>query len=241
MLQMTKRSVVAAMILGAVACFAQNAASAADLRAPVRDREHNVQMRVRSWQELQRRNVVMQRRDYSCGAAALATLLRYYWNDPVSEEDILQVLDKLLTVEETKDRIKNGLAISDLRRAAVKMGYLSTIGTMSFEKLTESRVPLVVPIKVNKIDHFVVYRGTFDGYVYLADPGRGNVRTPVHEFRQQWNDNAVLVAVKPGVTPPTQSALTVRQKDVSLGETNWQLIRTEPPLQYVNPMNGRIP
>ena len=82
-----------------------------------------------SWKELRRRNCVMQTRDYSCGAAALATVLRYYWGGRVGEEDILQALFKTLTAEERKDRYKNGLAISDLRRVAVDMGYLSTIGT----------------------------------------------------------------------------------------------------------------
>ena len=46
----------------------------------------------------------MQTRDYSCGAAALATILRYYWGDRVGEDDVLLVLLKTLSPEETKDR-----------------------------------------------------------------------------------------------------------------------------------------
>jgi predicted double-glycine peptidase len=38
---------------------------------------------------LRDQNVVLQRFDYSCGAGALATLMRYYFGDAVSEEAIL--------------------------------------------------------------------------------------------------------------------------------------------------------
>ena len=81
-----------------------------------------MQVYVPSWKELRQRNVVMQTYDYSCGAAALATILRYYWNDPVDERQIVNMILKTLTADEVKDRMKHGLAISDLRRAAVRDG-----------------------------------------------------------------------------------------------------------------------
>ncbi len=87
----------------------------------------------------------MQTRDYSCGAAALATVLRYYWGDRVGEEDILQALFKTLTPEERQDRFKHGLAISDLRRVAVNMGYLSTIGTISSRSCPKPAPPWLSP------------------------------------------------------------------------------------------------
>ena len=151
-------------------------------RAPMRDRDHEIQVRVPSYVDLRNRNIVMQKHDYSCGAATLATILRYYWGDNVTEEDVLKPLIAMLTPEETKDRYKHGLAISDLRRVAVKMGYLSSIGTMSFEKLAGAKVPLIIPLKLGKHEHFVVYRGIAGGRVYLADPIRGNVRPTIAEF-----------------------------------------------------------
>ena len=39
-----------------------------------------------SWRELKDKNVVKQNRDYSCGAASLCTLLKYYWGDNVTEQ-----------------------------------------------------------------------------------------------------------------------------------------------------------
>jgi predicted double-glycine peptidase len=188
--------------------------------APVRDEEHTFRRHVMSWRELQRENVVMQQRDYSCGAAALATLIRYHWDGETTEIQLLVEVVRMLTPEEMKERIKNGLSLTDLRRLAVRTGYLSSIGRLEFEKLREVKVPLIVGITVNDFDHFVVYRGTDGQYVYLADPARGNVRTPIPEFLEQWQKNAVLVVVKRGAKAEKKSPLLVRPEEIFLGELN---------------------
>ena len=176
---------------------------------------------------MQRLNIVMQKRDYSCGAAALATILRHFWCDPVNEQNVLVAIGDVLTVEEIQDRVKKGMAISDLRRAAVKMGYLSSIGTMSFEDLCGSKVPLIVPLKLNEYDHFVVYRGVCGNRVYLADPIRGNVRPTIAEFCCQWQKNAILAVAKPGVGIPDCSPLGIRPEEVLRGDTTDEFLRKE--------------
>ena len=59
------------------------------------------------------------------------------------------------------------------------------------------------------------------------------MRTSV--FASQWTKNAVLVVLKPNVKPPAISPLTVRQREVDMGATNMQVIRTMPPKQYSLP------
>jgi uncharacterized protein len=225
----SRRKCLATLLGGSLAAIASPTLAVENMRAPIRDPERIVSFRVSSWREMQRRNVVMQKFDYSCGAAALATILQYYWNDPVTEKDILTALFKILTPEEIADRIKNGMAITDLRRVSVEMGYLSSIGTLSFDELMQSKVPLIVPIRIKEYDHFVVYRGVAGGRVYLADPIRGNVRPTVPEFRGQWTKNAILVVVKTDVTPPEHSRLSIRQNEVQLGETSKQWVDQELP------------
>jgi len=196
--------------------------------APVRDPERRISKTVHNYMKLKERNIVMQRRDYSCGAAALATVVRYYWGDKVDEEFFLDALDGLLTEEEIIDRIKNGLAMSDLRRVAVKTGYQAVVGKVDFEKLANAKVPLIVGITLNDYDHFVVYRGTDYRWVYLADPIRGNVRLGVREFLDQWQKNAILAIHKRGEKVRETSPLAVREGEITLGELNRQLIRTFP-------------
>ncbi len=207
-------------------------------RAPIRDGGFpggqgqtfgpTFQRHVKSWQELKRQNIVMQQRDYSCGAAALATVIRYYWGDNVTENLFLNALDSLLTVEEARDRVENGLALSDLRRVAVKTGYLASIGKLRFDQLNESKVPLVVGIIVNDYDHFVVYRGWDGEWVYLADPTRGNIRVETRTFVNQWQQNAILAVAKKNEKPKDYSPLTVRPDEMRLGALNWQVVRTFP-------------
>jgi len=205
---------------------------------PIRDPAHTFQLQVRDWIELRQRNIVMQQRDYSCGAAALATVGKYYWGDNVDEDLFLRALDSILTDEEIADRIENGLAMSDLRRAAVAVGYQAVVGKTTFVKLMEVRVPVIVGISPGGHDHFVVYRGTDGEWVYVADPIRGNVRMPIREFTKQWQENAVLAIHKPGHKVRTTSPLHVRDEEKQLGETNEHLIRTQPQRKAAIPKRG---
>ncbi len=100
---------------------------------------------------------------------------------------------------------------------------------MSFEQLSQSKIPLVVPLKLKGFDHFVVYRGVFNGRVYVADPVRGNVRPTIPEFCGQWQKNAILVVIKKGEQPREWSPLSVRVNEVKLGETTEQWLRGEIP------------
>jgi predicted double-glycine peptidase len=192
---------------------------------PVRNPAHQFQLVPKDWLELKRQHIVMQKTDYSCGAAALATICKYYWGDNVDEELFLRALDSILTRAEIEDRIKNGLAMSDLRRAAVDVGYQSVVGKTTFEKLTEVKVPVVVGISPEGHDHFVVYRGTDGMWVYVADPIRGNLRMPICEFKKQWQQNAILVVHKPGQKVKTTSPLHVTWQEKQLGKTTNQYIR----------------
>ena len=85
MQRISRRECLAALLGSSLAALASPAWAVENMRAPLRDPDHIFSERVWSWQELKRRNVVMQKYDYSCGAAALATVLQYYWNDSVTK------------------------------------------------------------------------------------------------------------------------------------------------------------
>jgi predicted double-glycine peptidase len=191
-----------------------------EMRSPIRDPQHEFQGRVWSWKELKDKNVVMQVRDYSCGAASLCTLLKYYWGDNVNEQKILNELDKMLTPAERKDRIQEGLSLTDLRKVCVKMGYLASIGTLTFEQLSQSKIPVLVGMKIGKFYHFAVFRGTDGFYVYLADPARGNIRGTVKEFVEIWQKGAILVVAKKDQDLKENSPLSLKPEDSYLGTLN---------------------
>ncbi len=221
--KLASTGLLAALLWGGLGSLA-----AAQQRAPVRDDANIVRVYPRSWKEIQVRNVVMQQHDYSCGAAALATLTRYYWGDNTSEKMFLDEVDKALpTKAEIKDRLENGLTMTDLKKAAEGAGYDALIGTVRFEQLIESKVPVVVGLTVHlgvketEFRHFVVYRGYDGWWVYLADPIRGNVRITAPEFLQQWQKNAVLIVAKPDTDPRKWSPLTVTRNEMYQGTLNY--------------------
>lgn len=205
--------------------FAPVSTRAQDGQAPVRDPQRITRRHVRSWKSIRDQNVVKQQRDYSCGAAALATLTRYYWGDNATELEYLVTIENLLTEEELRDRIENGLSMTDLRKAAVKRGYQASIGKLTIEKLYEVKIPVIVAIRAGDLEHFVVVRGIVDNWIYLADPIRGNHRMPVCIFADRWIENALLAVVEKGKTRSDVSQLGITLEEVNKGWLNLQTPR----------------
>jgi predicted double-glycine peptidase len=207
-------------------------------RAPIRDPERFYRKYPRSYQEIQRHQIVMQKFDYSCGAAVLATIARYYWGDKVDEARFLDLLPKLrLSEAELKDRIKNGLTLTDLRNLTNAAGYEATMAKVKFSELAQGRVPVVVGITVNEHKHFAVFRGTDGQFAYLADPIRGNVRTPVPTFLKQWQHNAILIVAKPNTPVAKVNPMGVRADEIDRGWLNYQTVRRNVLMQPVpNPL-----
>ena len=78
---------------------------------------------IRSMKDLRDKNLVKQRFDYSCGAAGLATILRYGFGEKVTEREILAQLFDLLSEEQKKISRKKGFSLLDLQRVARARGY----------------------------------------------------------------------------------------------------------------------
>lgn len=193
---------------------------------PIWDQTRQFAVFVRNAKEIRTAGVVLQQRDFSCGAAALATVLSKFWGDKNADETTLLIaIATTLSRAELEERIKNGLTLTDLKRVCDRFGYATVLGKLTVEKLAESKVPLIVGITVNDYDHFVVVRGADKQYVYLADPAVGRMRVPIDEFAQQWQKNAVLVVVKPKTQPPKDSPLALTDEEKSVGVTNRYFIR----------------
>lgn len=193
--------------------------------APIRDSRRNFQAFAKDSRTLRTENVVLQQRDFSCGAAALATIVKHFWGENVTETQILVGILGTLTPEELQERVANGLTLTDLKRVSEKAGYVAVLGKLEVDGLRESKVPLLVGITINGFDHFVVVRGVDDQFVYIADPAVGKIRVAIRDFEKQWQRNLVLAVIRPGVKPPTDSTLRVSADEQMLGVANDQFIR----------------
>lgn len=166
---------------------------------------------VRSWTSLQRENVVMQQNDYSCGAATLATILQFYFQDDVSEGRILKDILGKMSPEDVEDRQENGLSMNDLLNCCKSLGYLAAVVRLPAEKIPGLKAPVIVRLVREEFKHFVVLKGSVEDRVFLADPLRGNVRMSAEKFMDQWSGEALLVG-KRGFGLPTDHPLQIHAK-----------------------------
>jgi predicted double-glycine peptidase len=149
-----------------------------------------------SWKALRDQNVVIQRYDYSCGAGALATLMRYYFGDEVTEEEVLFGILGSMTKEEVLDREEKGFSLLDLKRYAEKRGYLAVGVKLKYAGLKQLKGPVLVYLEKGDYKHFAVLKGVVGDRVYLADPSRGNVRMAGFRFTEEWSGIALILGKK---------------------------------------------
>lgn len=145
---------------------------------------------VRSLLEMRQENVVIQKWDLSCGAAALATLLKYQHGEPVTEREIALSLMKRDEYIQNPQlvQIREGFSLLDLKRHVDAHGYLGKgFGKLELNDLV-AKAPLIVPITTNGYNHFVIFRGVRKDRVLLADPAWGNRTMRIDEFNKRWID-----------------------------------------------------
>lgn len=162
---------------------------------------------VRSMKDLRDRNVVKQRFDFSCGAAALATILRYGFGDKVTEREILVQLFELLSEEEKQISRKEGFSLLDLQRVAQARGYKAQGFRLDAKALSHLAGPVIVFIEPRGYKHFAVLRGVRDDRIYLADPSRGNLRMPAYTFLESWlqkGGKGIIFVVEPDTGLPKE-------------------------------------
>jgi hypothetical protein len=145
---------------------------------------------VRSMLEMRHHNVMIQTWDLSCGAAALATLLKYEWGDPVTEKQVANGL--MARREYIKNpaivQIREGFSLLDLKRYVEAHGFKGEgFGQLDFNDLIED-APIMVPVDALGYNHFVVFRGVMGDRVLLADPAWGNRTMTIDKFKRMWLD-----------------------------------------------------
>lgn len=174
---------------------------------------------VRSLLEARQQNVVLQQWDLSCAAAALATILRYQFGEPVTERSVALGLIKREEYIANPDlvRIRQGFSLLDLKRYVDGIGYQGIgLGQMAFADLTE-RAPVIVPVNLQGYPHFVIFRGVTANTVLLADPAFGNSTVSIEKFMDGWiryrDFGRVGFIVTPSGEPAPPGQLSARALD----------------------------
>jgi uncharacterized protein len=160
---------------------------------------------MRSMKDLRDANIVKQRFDFSCGAAALATMLRYGFGDQVSERQILIDLFTGLSDDDKRTAERTGFSLLDLQRVARTRGYEAEGFRLEPGELAMLGGPVIVFIEPRGYKHFAVLRGIRGDRVYLADPSRGNIRMSMDAFLDSWlqdDRRGIIFALDPKSKSP---------------------------------------
>ena len=172
--------------------------------------ELRTDIRVEPLVEQKFRNIVRQAYDYSCGSAALTTVLNFYLGRNLGER---QVMEGLLHYGESERIVqRRAFSMLDMKRLVTALGYPSGGFRAKIEDLIDLDHPAIVPIQHAGFKHFVVLRTIRDGRVYLADPAVGNISFTLAQFEEKWDDN-VLFIVFPGSDKPLDY-LELKEEDL---------------------------
>jgi predicted double-glycine peptidase len=150
-----------------------------------------INKRVMSMKEMKFKNIIRQETDFSCGAASMATIMRYFYDDAnASENEIVEWLLKNGDAEKIQER---GLSLLDLKAYAENTGYKADGYMVKPEQLPKIKIPTIALMNTSGYSHFVVLKGVLDGNAYIADPAIGNRKIPVDEFLSAWNGIVFVV------------------------------------------------
>lgn len=149
-----------------------------------------VRMPIKSLQEVRFNTTARQQFDFSCGSAALATLLSHHYNYPISERAIFENMYR--DGDQTIIR-KQGFSLLDMQRFLAGRGFKADGFEQPLEKLLEAGLPAIVLVSENGYNHFVVVKGMSDGRILLGDPSRGTRSVSLSDFKQLWHNKLLFV------------------------------------------------
>lgn len=159
---------------------------------------------VRSWVQIPFRSTVRQQFDFSCGSAAVATLLSFQYDRPTSEADVFKAMWDV--GDQDTIRVK-GFSLLDMKSYLRRLGFQAAGMRMEVADLRDLNLPVIALVTIRGYAHFVVVKGAQDGKVLLGDPMRGLVTMDDSAFAKIWGGIALVVTKPPaGVTPQFNAA-----------------------------------
>ena len=195
----------------------------------------NDHMAVRSWQDMKFTSTVHQQHDFSCGSAALSTLLTYVYHVPITEATIF----KSMYEHGDEARIRRmGFSLLDMKNYLARHGVPSDGYKATLSTLAELRVPAIALIDYRGYHHFVLIRGINNGQVLISDPSLGLRTEAVSTFEHQWSGIFFAIttdlnqariafnnpAVWQAVPEPPISIARFQIHDLGLPANGWQAL-----------------
>ena len=150
----------------------------------------DVTMQVTSIRQARLAGTVLQQFDFSCGSAAIATLLTHHYGMPVSESVVFEYMYRNGDQEKIK---REGFSLLDMKKFLKSQSLEADGFDKPLDNLVESRVPAIVLINENGYHHFVVVKGLQGDRVLIGDPANGTRAVPRASFEASWQSRLLFV------------------------------------------------
>lgn len=155
----------------------------------------NFTVKIKSIKELREARVIHQAYDFSCGSAAVATLLSHSYDTPTSEETAFKAMYDIGDQEHIR---KVGFSLLDIKKYLSSRGYHADGYKLTIKQMQSLDVPSLTLISPGGYNHFVVIRGLDNGSVIVADSQLGLRRIPLDDFEAIWNK--IVFVIRDNVT-----------------------------------------
>ena len=189
---------IMAYAVAATVGVSQGSGALADVRLG-RENGGDFAVQVMSWWEIPFRTVVRQQYDFSCGSAAVATLLTYHYGRKTGEQEPFRAMWKSGDQELIR---KVGFSMYDMKAYLNQIGYPAEGFRLSVADLQKVKRPLIVLVNVKGFKHFVVIKGISKDRVLTGDSVLGINQYSTADFEKIWNGIALAVVKSPpGRTP----------------------------------------
>jgi len=153
-----------------------------------------VKLPVHSMRDLRYRSIVSQQYDYSCGAAALATLLKYGYGIDIPEPELIRQMMAFSTPEVV---VKNGFSMLDMKKFVETIGLRGRGFRVNTDALYHLQIPVLVLMNIDGYEHFVIVKHAENSRIFIADPALGNRIVAEDDFARTWNGLVFAVLGKP--------------------------------------------
>jgi uncharacterized protein len=120
-----------------------------------------------------------QQYDFSCGSAAVATLLTFQYDRPIDETTVFK---EMYAVGDQAQIRAKGFSLLDMKRFLESRGYTADGVRSPLDTLASLGIPAIALITDHGYRHFVVVKGADKTRVLLGDPALGKRIMSRHDF-----------------------------------------------------------
>lgn len=150
----------------------------------------DLQVPVTSIRQARWAGTLLQQYDFSCGSAAVATLLTHHYGYPISEQ---AVFEEMYAGGDQPRIQKEGFSLLDMKRVLAAHGFDADGFEQPLDKLNEANVPAIVLMNENGYHHFVVVKGVQPDRVLVGDPAQGTRALTRAAFDKNWQNGVLFV------------------------------------------------